>query len=117
VGDPVVHFEIGARDWWRAGAFYTEVFGWSVVGSPASYGVVDTGGVGIRAASCRRRPAARGGSPVYVAVQDVGKALVRAEELGGRRICPPRSAGPGQPSFAMLADPEGNRIGVFEKPA
>lgn len=118
MGDPVVHFEIGARDWSRACAFYSELFDWSVTGDPARYGVVDTrSGFGIPGGVMQALPGSRSWFTVYIAVDDVERALVKAEELGGRRVAGPLAVGPGQPSFGMVADPEGNVIGLFEKPA
>ena len=49
MGNPVVHFEMGAVDDQRLARFYGELFGWSVQAVPgANYTVVDTkGGGGI----------------------------------------------------------------------
>ena len=52
---------------------------------------------------------------MYVAVDDVEKALVGAEELGGRRLLPDRSRSrAARPLVALFADPDGNVIGLFE---
>ena len=121
MGRPVVHFEIIGRDPAGLRAFYGELFGWGfetgdvatdAVSAPGQYGFVD---------------AARSGSGInggvgggeghevlvlfYVGVPDVGAALARAEELGGRRVLGPAGT-PGQLVVGRFVDPEGHLIGV-----
>jgi predicted enzyme related to lactoylglutathione lyase len=117
MGEPVVHFEIGATDWARTRDFYAELFGWTVTGSPSGYGMIDTGsGLGIGGGIMQAPPGRPPWFAVYVAVDDVEKALARAEELGGTRVVEPRTVEGGEGCFAMFADPDGTLIGLFQKP-
>lgn len=117
MGDPVVHFQIGATDWARTRDFYADLFGWTVTGDPSGYGMIDTGsGMGIIGGVMQAPPGRPPWLAVYVAVDDVQKALVRAEELGATRVVEPRTVPGEQGAFAMFTDPDGNLIGLFEKP-
>jgi hypothetical protein len=48
----------------------------------------------------------------YVQVEDVGAYLEKAVSLGGKSLVPPIDLPAG--TFAWLADPEGNTIGLFQ---
>ena len=115
MGQPVVHFEIGCRDREKTGAFYAELFGWSVTSSgPASMIDTQASGPGIQG-----HITALGHEPhqytiFYVQVDDIPAALARAESLGGKTPVPPVTIPAG--TFAWFADPEGNTIGLW-KPA
>ena len=50
---------------------------------------------------------------VYVEVEDLEVYLKKAGELGGKTLVPPVTL-PGQGSFAWLAAPEGNIIGIWK---
>ncbi|HXV92823.1 MAG TPA: VOC family protein [Pseudonocardia sp.] len=43
MGDPVIHFEIGAADVERARRFYSALFGWEIETDETGYGMVRTG--------------------------------------------------------------------------
>lgn len=113
MGKPVVHWEIIGRDGERLQRFYTELFGWKVnANNPMKYGLVDTGGEGginggIAAAEDGH------GVTFYVQVGDLQAALDRAESLGGRTLTSPTEI-PNMVTFAVFADPEGNRIGLVK---
>lgn len=113
MGAPVVRFEIMGGNGNQLEKFYGELFGWKIdSNNPMQYGMVDTaiqgginGGVG---------PSQDGGKrvSVYVQVQDLDRALAKAEKLGGRTILPPSQV-PGGPKLAMFADPAGNVTGLL----
>ena len=50
---------------------------------------------------------------IYVEVEDLEVYLKKAGELGGKTLVPPVTL-PGQGSFAWLAAPEGNIIGIWK---
>jgi len=117
MGNPVVHFEVGAVDAERARRFYADLFDWDIRVDPSGYGLVDTGSpVGI-AGGLLPAPAGR---PTwvtfYVSVEDLGKALVRVQELGGRRLMGPQPIGEDM-AFAMFTDPDGNVVGLVQEAA
>jgi predicted enzyme related to lactoylglutathione lyase len=112
MGQPVVHFEIGVQDKARAEAFYAALFDWKIQPSgPAS--MIDTGaGAGING-----HITALGHEPhhyvtFYVAVDDVKAYLARAEALGAKTLVPPVDIPTG--TFAWLADPDGNTVGLWK---
>jgi len=117
MGQPVAYFEIVSPDASRARAFYTELFGWSADADPAmgGYALVDTGaggdaiGGGIGAAE----EPGEAGVKIYMRVDDLEAYLERAEKLGGTRVQPPTEL-PGEAgSIAVLADPDGNKVGLW----
>jgi uncharacterized protein len=81
------------------------------------YGVVSTGSPdGIGGGILQAPEGVPPWVTVYVAVDDPGKSLARAEELGGRRVMGPTRIGD-LGDVAMLTDPDGNVIGLFtERP-
>lgn len=115
MGDPVIHFEIGATDAARSRAFYSELFGWHIETDGDGYGVVHThGDAGIGGGIVQSPPGVPAWSTFYVGVGDLDESLAHAEKLGGRRVVertPVGSVG----AFAMIADPDGNTVGLFEE--
>jgi predicted enzyme related to lactoylglutathione lyase len=112
MGQSVVHFEIGCRDRARTEQFFADLFGWDIQRSgPAS--LIATGGAG----GIDGHITALGHEPhhfvtVYVEVDDVPAYLGRAESLGGKTLVPPVEIPAG--TFAWLADPDGNTIGLWK---
>jgi predicted enzyme related to lactoylglutathione lyase len=112
----IVHFELPYDDGGRARKFYEEVFGWLVQGwgEMPTYQLATTGsdGLGIDGALYQRRQPDLG-VLVYVAVPDVIDALDRAERAGATVVQPKTQIG-GVGYSAVLRDPEGNLLGLFE---
>ena len=114
--NPVVHVEVLGRDAPALQSFYSELFGWSVTLNPIGYGYVPvepiapiklTGGIG----------SSQQGQPLvtfYVKVVDPAATLKHAEQLGGRIVMPATDV-PGGITFARLADPEGNIVGLVRR--
>ena len=113
--NPVVHFEVVAKDSEAAQEFYSKLFDWELsTDNPMNYGTIETpegegigGGIG----------AAQEGSPghvtFYVRVDDLQSSLDKAESLGGKTIMLPTEV-PDQVTFALFADPEGNMVGLVK---
>ena len=118
MGQPVVHFEIIGKDGDKLQRYYSELFGWEIdADNPMAYGIVpregntDPNGVGI-GGGVGVGPEGYGGHVTfYVQVPDVGAALEKVENLGGRRMMGPDSV-PGGPTIGLFADPQGHVIGV-----
>jgi len=111
-GAPVDWFEVLGSDAKRSQALYGDLFGWSFEDADASYGLVDTGaGRGI---SGGIGASAQGSmwATVYANVDEVERALARAEELGGKREYGPIDVDDHMQSGA-IRDPVGNVIGVY----
>jgi len=117
MGAPVAYFEIVSPNAGRLRGFYTDLFGWTSIdiGDP-TYTMIDTGagdgaiGGGIGEP---QRPTDPRGTKIYVRVTDLQVALDRAGELGGRTVVPPTPLPGNLGSFAVLADPDGQLVGLW----
>ena len=112
--NPVVHWEIQAKDTKKLQGFYADLFDWHVdANNPMSYGFVDThteeginGGI----------PPADGPNKIiiYIQVDDLQAYLKKAESLGGKTVQEPTEI-PGMVTLATFSDPEGNLIGLVKE--
>ena len=104
--NPVVHWEIAAKDAKMLQGFYAALFDWHVdANNPMDYGLVDThteGGIngGIHG---NENPAK---VMIYIQVNDLDEYLRKAESLGGKTVMPPTEI-PNIVTMAQFTDPEG----------
>ena len=112
MSNPVIHFEVVGADAARLQDFYRDLFGWKIsTDNPMNYGIVDNGGEGINGGI--------GQSPNgphvtwYVQVDDIDKALEKAERLGGKTVMPKENVS-GMVTLGLFNDPEGNLVGLVE---
>jgi uncharacterized protein len=121
MGQPVVHFEVVGKDAKGLWEYYSELFGWKVdpMGEgPTEYGVVsrddnvNSEGVGIGGGIGGGPEGYDGHVTFYVEVPDVDAALVRADELGGKRMMGPDEVMPGL-VIGLFSDPESHVVGVL----
>jgi uncharacterized protein len=117
VSQPPAWIDITARDAARSRAFYSEVFGWEIrVDEQIGYGLVTPddarlpGGIGQAGEGYPHPP----GIVTYLAVDDVAAALERAARLGANVAVPPWEL-PGYGRMAVIEDPDGNRVGLWER--
>jgi uncharacterized protein len=110
--NPVVHWELFAKDAPALGRFYAELFGWQLAPMPEiDYVLIDTrAGAGINGGIATvvddsRRPM------FYVEVDDVQSALDRMQASGGTMTLAPITE---VVTFAQCADPEGNIVGLLK---
>jgi predicted enzyme related to lactoylglutathione lyase len=110
-GTAVDWFEVLGSDPKRTWSFYSELFGWTSSGQ-GPYWLVDTGaGHGIGGGV-----GAGGGAQwatIYAHVEDIERALGRAQELGGKREYGPIPVDDHMRTGAFR-DPAGNVVGVYE---
>jgi hypothetical protein len=122
VNNVVGWFEIYVSDMERARVFYTAVFGKELQALP-TLGEVDCemwafpwtdgipGAAGALVKHAMRPPAKAAGTIVYFSCQDVAQEASRVESAGGKVIMPRTAIG--QYGFiALVADTEGNTIGL-----
>lgn len=110
---PVVHFEIGCHDGGKTREFFSALFGWKI-SSPDAGLMIDTGTDGSIGGHIVELASEWGNYVnIYVEVEDLESYLTKAGELGGKTLVPPVTL-PGQGSFAWLASPEGNIIGIWK---
>ena len=110
---PVVHFEIGCRDGAKTREFFAKLFGWDISGADAGMMIHTRGAGNIGGHIAELAPEWGAYVTVYVEVEDLEVYLRKAVELGGKTLVPPVTL-PGQGSFAWLAAPEGNIIGIWK---
>jgi predicted enzyme related to lactoylglutathione lyase/uncharacterized protein YciI len=115
MGRPVTWFEISSPNHEKLHDFYAELFEWTITTLPdMGYALIDTGtgiGGGIVDAA-----GAANDVTIYVEVTDIDAQLARAQELGGRVVVPVTTI-PDMVTFAQLADPDGNVIGLVQQAA
>jgi predicted enzyme related to lactoylglutathione lyase len=117
MGAPVAFFEVISTNPERVRAFYTELFGWTTAdsGTPG-YWLADTGAgesaIG-GAIGGPQQPNESGRTTIYLRVDDLQAYLDKAERLGGRTLVPPTPLPGDWGSFAMLADPDGQPVGLW----
>jgi uncharacterized protein len=112
---PVIHFEIAGSDPKRSREFYSKLFGWTYqMFEGMDYGMVAPSGPNAIGGGIGSAPP--GGKPYvtfYVGSDDLQKSCDLAVSLGGTVIVPP-SPIPGVGSMAMIADLDGNVVGMFK---
>ena len=112
MGQPVVHFEVVGKDGAKLQRFYGELFDWKInADNPMNYGIVDNAGEGINGGVGQSPEGPH--ATFYVEVPNIDEALEKAESLGGKTLMP-REEIPNMVTFALLADPEGNTVGLVE---
>lgn len=112
---PIVHFEIGCHSGAGTREFFAKLFDWDITDAEGGLSI-NTGGDGnIGGHIVELAPEWGNYVTVYVQVEDLGAHLAKATDLGGKTLVEPVTL-PGQGSFAWLAAPEGNIIGLW-KPA
>jgi len=120
MGQPVVHFEVLAKDAPKLQRYYSDLFGWEIDSdNPMNYGIVprdgnvNAAGVGI-GGGIGTAPEGYGGHVTfYVEVPDVEAALAKAERLGGSRMMGPEKVMEGV-EIGLFNDPEGRVVGVVK---
>ncbi len=118
VTQTVVHFEIPASDAERLSQFYTEVFGWKFQKAPmpggSFYWLISTGPPGKSVSGGMYPKTGPEEHPRnYIVVAEIDSAIQRFKAAGGVEVVPKMPVPDMGWSF-VGADPEGNRIGLFE---
>ena len=131
--NPVVHFEMPAKDKGRMRKFYETAFGWQTeqLGKEMGEYVLVTTTERNEKTGLPRRPGAINGGfyqrtddplsqypSVVIAVDDIKEAIKKVEEAGGKLL---GGQVPGKPDnipgvglYASFIDTEGNRVSMLE---
>ncbi len=128
--NPVVHFEMAARDRARMAKFYSGVFGWkaTMMGPEmGNYTTVQTTEItdsgfprepGRINGGFFERTAEEQGTSVVIAVDDIREAMRKVAAAGGKVLGGQK---PGEPDdipgvglYAGFLDTEGNRVGLLQ---
>lgn len=113
MSDPVVQWQILAKNPEQAARFYGELFGWKVTNANAlGYRQVEAAEGGVAGGIWPSPPDGHDFVQLFIAVQDVMRSIEVATRLGGKVIVP-ATALPDGDTIAILADPAGVTFGVM----
>jgi predicted enzyme related to lactoylglutathione lyase len=109
---PIVHIEFASADFTRTAAFYGELFGWQTQqNATASYMKFD-GADGPSGGWVRADMVQSAGPIPYLVVEDLQGTIDKVEKAGGR-IISRRMPFAGGGEVGLVADPDGNVIGLW----
>lgn len=123
--NPVVHFEMPARDRQRMSDFYTKVFGWKCQQQDekmGSYVVVSTTETDEKGHP--KMPGAIGGGffmrqepidapSIVIAVDDIIESMKQVQAAGGKVLDKPVEI-PGIGQYVSFVDTEGNKVSILQ---
>lgn len=129
--DPVVHFEMPAKDRKRVSSFYTNVFGWNMnqLGDEMGGYLVAQTTETDENNMVQTKGTINGGfwqtdeenvpPHIVIAVDDIQASMKKVEEAGGKVIGGATGAGkvddiPGIGLYISFSDTEGNRVGMLQ---
>ncbi len=115
MGRPVVFFDIGCEDTKKTAEFYSKVFDWGTEeASPHSVTVDTESDEGINGAITSLGQEPHNYIMIYIEVEDMNAYLDKIEENGGEVLIPTTDV-EGEGLFALFADPEGNKMGMWQR--
>lgn len=113
----ITHVEFPADDPERAKRFYAAVAGWEFGEMPEMPGYYlfrtedrHGGAIGKRGETIARQ------LRLYITVDSLEEGCAAAEATGGTVIEQPTEIGAGMGRFAVVRDPEGTEVGLWESP-
>jgi uncharacterized protein len=109
---PIVHIEFASADFARTAAFYGGLFGWQTQQNAAATYMKFDGADGPTGGWVRADMVQSPGPIPYLVVDDLVTALEKAEKTGGRVITH-RMPFAGGGEVGLVADPDGNVIGLW----
>jgi uncharacterized protein len=114
VGNPVVQWQIVAKDPDAVTKFYAGLFGWKIQTNNAlGYRMVDTrSDRGINGGVWPSPPEGHNLVQLFVEVDDLAASLAKAVSLGAKVIVPPSQLPDGD-ALAIVLDPAGLSFGIY----
>ncbi|HEY2731514.1 MAG TPA: VOC family protein [Polyangia bacterium] len=114
MAEPIVHIEFASADFARTAAFYGQLFGWETQqNATASYMKFD-GADGPSGGWVRADMVQSAGPIPYLVVADLTATMEKVEKAGGRIIAR-RMPFAGGGDVGLVADPDGNVLGLWMK--
>jgi uncharacterized protein len=116
MANPFVHIELTTDNLGKAKEFYGKLFSWNLEDMPmpdGTYTMIKAGegpGGGMMAKPAPEVPTAW---LPYVQVDSVEETVAKTKKLGGK-VMKDKTPIPGMGAFAILLDPTGGAIGVWE---
>ena len=116
MGQPVMQWQILSKNPEELTSFCAEMFGWSVnTDNALGYRTVNTETEkGIQGGVWPAPPEAHSAVTLYVEVEDVELAVVKATQLGASVIIPPQKLPDGD-EMAVIVLPEGLPFGLMKR--
>jgi len=120
--NPVVHFEIPAKNMKRAKGFYETMFGWKIQAYADDYFMATTTPLdkngrpkkpGAINGGLQRKDRSISSPRVVVSVPNLNRALKQAVARGGK-VMQPKTEIPDMLWYAVILDTEGNELGLAE---
>ena len=115
---PIVHYEIAAKDAKKLEVFYEGLFGWKFAPAPQpNYSMIDGkqgADFGIDGGIYQVEGQDPSGIRMYANVDDAEAYLAKVPGLGGTVIVPAFEVPGGAIKIGIFTDPEGNVAGVVE---
>lgn len=125
MSNPVLHFEIAAKDPEKLVRFYEKIFDWKIMKTddPVEYWVIET--VPVDENMRPLEPGINGGivrkerpeqiSLNYVSVESIDDTVKKIEKMGGKVLMPKQHL-KGVGDLAIAQDIEGNAFGLWVMP-
>lgn len=115
MGNPVMQFQILAKNPDQQVEFYGKLFGWRTNADNAlGYRMIETdAGAGINGGIWPAPPEGRPMVALFIAVDDLADTVEKASALGATVILPPQKLPDGD-EMAYISDPEGIPVGLFK---
>jgi len=115
MANPVMRWQILAKDPGKAAEFYSKLFDWKVNADNAlGYRMIDTGSDrGIHGGIWPSPPEGHSFVQLYIEVDDVAVSVEKATGMGASVIVPPQQLPDGD-EMAIVLDPEGIPFAVFK---
>jgi len=112
MAEPIVHIEFASSDFARTAAFYGELFGWQTQQNAAASYMKFDGADGPSGGWVRADMVQSAGPIPYLVVADLQGTIDKVEKAGGRIIAR-RMAFAGGGEVGLVADPDGNVLGLW----
>ena len=114
MGNPVIQWQIVAKEPEAVTRFYSSMFGWKVATNNAlGYRMVDTDNArGINGGVWPSPPEGHNLVQLFVEVDDVDRFVTKAQSLGATVIVPPSELPDGD-ALAIVLDPAGLSFGIY----
>lgn len=112
MSNPVVYWQMIAKDPDKVAAFYRKLFGWTIAATNSiGYREVQAEEGGMKGGIWPAPPEAPDSVQLFIAVEDVLKSAENAVALGAKVIVPPTVLPDGD-AMAILLDPSGMSFGL-----
>jgi predicted enzyme related to lactoylglutathione lyase len=111
---PPAWIDITAKNAEASRTFYAQLFGWRLALVEAlGYALIEPGPRTLPGGIGQADDTHPTGITTYFSVDDVEATIARAAQLGSKIATPPWEV-PGLGKMAIMLDPDGNRVGLWE---